>query len=114
MGLGEEDGTDVFLVDVLGNILGYGCFVFFKGVEVAVAYLGGYFVTDVEELAKVGVIAVFGGVVAQGCSEALAIPFVDLGRGWEPDLVNVDDGGIGSSELVVMGMGLLIDFFGQR
>ena len=53
----REQRFHVAVQEVTGDALGDDCFIFFEGVEVAVTHLGGDLEADVEELAKVGVVA---------------------------------------------------------
>ena len=101
------------LVEVFGDIFGDGRFALAEGIEIARAELGGDFVADVEQLAKVRIVGGIFLIVSQ-CGDVLCCaPGVDFGCGGELGAIDVDNRGVGSAKLVDMIERAGVDFLDE-
>lgn len=86
---------------------------FFERIQVAVAFFGGDFEADVQELAEAGIVRWIFLVVAQGGDELSGGPAVHGGGAGEFRFVDVDDAGVGGAEFIHVVHGVGVNFFGD-
>ena len=83
----------------------------FERVEITVAHLRSNLEADVKKLAKAGIVGRVGLIVTQRGDVLLTGPAIDRIRRGKLRRVDVDDGGVGSTELFAVSVGLAVDLF---
>ena len=101
------------LEKIFRHALGDDGFVLLERGEVAVAFLGGDFEADVQQLPEAGVERGVLLVVTQGVGELFPGPAVDGGGAGQLGLINVNDAGVGRAEFVHVFVGVGVYLLGD-
>jgi hypothetical protein len=110
----NEQGLYMFLIQVFRYQWSDNLLISFYKTQEIFPMFSGNLVSDMKELSEISVEIRMPLIVAQGSEKLLRIPFLDNFGCRKVFPVNIDNGRIGSSKLVIPVEGSGIDFFSQR